>query len=165
MYGTQVRTLVQEDLTCRRAMKPTDWNYWPHVQLLLKPTCPKAHAPQENPLQCDASTASKVQPHSLKLEKAHMQQQRPSAADNKISKNNLKKNLAINLKHTFHHTTLQIHSSHKYQLLLYHMPGKVLGANRPRILLFLFLFSSLISSHPTFRLVSVYLICCKKSHT
>ena len=75
------------------------------------------------------------------------------------------KHLAINLKHTFHHTTLLIHSSHKYWLHLYCMPGKVLGANGPCIPSSLFLFSPLISSRPIFRQVPFYLIYCKKSYT
>ena len=44
MQGTQVRSLVWEDPTCRRATKPANHNYWAHA--------PKAHAPQqEKPLQ------------------------------------------------------------------------------------------------------------------
>lgn len=39
------------------------------------------------------------------------------------------KHLAINLKHTLHHTILQIHSPHKYSVPLYCMP--VLGADGP----------------------------------
>ena len=51
MQGTQVRTLVQEDPTCRGATKPVHhncWacaldsrshNYWDHVPQLMKPAC------------------------------------------------------------------------------------------------------------------------------
>ena len=76
LQGTQVRSLVQEDLTCRRATRPTChnyWtctlkiavdlrassrackpqllnpachNYWAHVSQLLKPVSSRAHVPQ-----------------------------------------------------------------------------------------------------------------------
>ena len=37
MQGTRVRTLVQEDPTCRGATKPTRHNYWAHALQLPKP--------------------------------------------------------------------------------------------------------------------------------
>ena len=37
MQGTQVRALVWEDPTCRRATKPVRHNYWARVPQLLKP--------------------------------------------------------------------------------------------------------------------------------
>ena len=39
MQGTQVRTLVQEDPTCRRATKPRRHNYRARVPQLLKLVC------------------------------------------------------------------------------------------------------------------------------
>ena len=42
---------------------------------------PRAFAPQEKPLQWEAHAPQlETNPYSLQLEKAHMQQQRPSAA-------------------------------------------------------------------------------------
>ena len=58
MQGTRVRTLVQEDPTCRRASKParhhywacalqpTSHNYWAHTLQLLKPAHSRAHVLQ-----------------------------------------------------------------------------------------------------------------------
>ena len=37
MQGTQVRALVREDPTCRKAIKPVCHNYWARVPQLLKP--------------------------------------------------------------------------------------------------------------------------------
>ena len=37
MQGTRIRALVQEDPTCRGAIKPVRHNYWAHVPQLLKP--------------------------------------------------------------------------------------------------------------------------------
>ena len=74
MQGTQVRALVQEDPTCRRATKPvrhnhwacalelTSHNYWAHLPQLLSPCAtttearvPRARAPQqEKPLRWEA---------------------------------------------------------------------------------------------------------------
>ena len=69
MQGTQVWSLVREDSTCRGASKPQGLE-------LLKPALPRAYAPQlEKPLQREALTSQ--------LEKAHMQQQRPSTNKNK----------------------------------------------------------------------------------
>ena len=58
------------------ALEPGSHNYWAHIPELLKPKCPRAHAPQqEKSLQWEA--------HTLQLEKACMQQWRPSTAKNK----------------------------------------------------------------------------------
>ena len=46
MQRTRARALAQEDPTCRGATKPICHNYWAHM--------PRAHAPQEDPLQRDA---------------------------------------------------------------------------------------------------------------
>ena len=67
MQETQVQSLVQEDPTCQEAtnpvhhnywawaLEPGSWNYWAQELQLPKPTCPKAHAPQqEKPPQWEA---------------------------------------------------------------------------------------------------------------
>ena len=76
MQGTRVRALVREDPTCQGATKPTHHNYWAcalepesHnyacVPQQLKPVQPRAHAPQEKPLQWEACTPQ------LKVAPAH----------------------------------------------------------------------------------------------
>ena len=92
MQATWVRSLVQEDPTCRGATKPvrhnywacalepTSHNYWAHVPQLLKPTCLE-------PVLCNKRshhTATKSRPCSPQLEKARMQQRRPKADKKKI---------------------------------------------------------------------------------
>ena len=72
MQETLVQSLVQEDPTCRGATKLVNHSNWAHVLQLLKPEGPGTQAPQEQPLQREA--------HEPQLEKAHMQQRRPSAA-------------------------------------------------------------------------------------
>ena len=66
MQGTQVRSLIWKDPTCRRAIKamphnwtrtlgPTSCNYRAHMLQLLKPRHSRAHAPQqEKPPQWEA---------------------------------------------------------------------------------------------------------------
>ena len=67
--GDTVQSLIQEDRTCCGATKPVchnywacvleprSHNYWAHVQQLLKPACPRAHAlQQEKPLWWEACT-------------------------------------------------------------------------------------------------------------
>ena len=88
MQGTQVRSLVWEDPTCRGATKPASHNYWACVPQLLSPhaTTTEAHTPrahalqQEKPPQWEARTPQQSCPRSPQLEKAHAQQQRPNAA-------------------------------------------------------------------------------------
>ena len=46
MQGTQFRSLVREDPTCRGATKPVRPNYWAHVPQLTKPACSGTHVPQ-----------------------------------------------------------------------------------------------------------------------
>ena len=46
MQGTWVRSLVQEDPTCRGATKPVRHNYWAGVPQLLKPVHSRACMPQ-----------------------------------------------------------------------------------------------------------------------
>ena len=104
MQGTQVRSLVWEDPTCRRATKPVCCNYWARVPQLLKAACsrarvpqllsphaatteahaPRARAPQqEKPLQCEARTPQqRVVPTRHNWRKP-VQQGRPNAAKNK----------------------------------------------------------------------------------
>ena len=77
MQGTLVWPLVAEDPTYCRATKPVSHNYWPHMPRACawqqeKPPQWKAHAPQ-----LERSF------HSQQLEKACVQQQRPSKAKNK----------------------------------------------------------------------------------
>ena len=47
MQETQPQSLVREDPTCRGATKPIQHNYWAHMQQLLKPVLPRAHALQK----------------------------------------------------------------------------------------------------------------------
>ena len=78
MQGTWVRSLVQEDSKCRQATKTVCRNYWS-----LSALEPMLHS--EKPLQWEThALQAKLAPtRSLQLEKAHMQQQRPSTAKNK----------------------------------------------------------------------------------
>ena len=74
MQETWVWSLIREDPTCLRATKPMSHNYWAcvlelgghhyraHVMQVLKPTCPRAHAPPEKPPQWES--------HSPQLEKS-----------------------------------------------------------------------------------------------
>ena len=96
MQGKRVRALVREDPTCRGATKPVRhnyWacalepashNYWARVPQLLKPAClepvllKKRTHHNEKPVH-----RMKSRRHSLELEKARAQQQRPTTAKNK----------------------------------------------------------------------------------
>ena len=62
------------------ALEPTNHNYWACILQLLKPIHPRTHAlQQEKPLQWEAHILQlKNSPCSPQLEKACMQQQRPS---------------------------------------------------------------------------------------
>ena len=63
MQGTQVRSLVREDPTCRgatkpvrhnywaRALEPASHKYWAHVPQLLKPVCLEPVLRNEKPPQ------------------------------------------------------------------------------------------------------------------
>ena len=78
MQGTQVRSLVREDPTCRGATKPVRHNYW---ACALEPT-------RLEPVLCNKEatamrslhTATKSSPCLTQLEKAHTQQRGPNAA-------------------------------------------------------------------------------------
>ena len=79
----QVWSLIQEDPTCCGAAKsvchdyracarePRSLNCWAHTPKVLKPTGPRARAPQEKPLQWEAHTPQlESSPHSPHLEKS-----------------------------------------------------------------------------------------------
>ena len=81
VQGTWVWSLVQEDPTCHRAPKLVYQSYWAYalepvshrlMPQLLKPMCPRAHAPQQG------------EAHTLQLEKACAQQQRPNTTKIKL---------------------------------------------------------------------------------
>ena len=91
IQGTQVQSLVWKDSTCYGgtkpvhhnhwacAIEPTNHNFWAYTPQLLKPTWPRAHAPQqEKSLQREAYVQQiEYSPHLLQLKKAHSQQQIP----------------------------------------------------------------------------------------
>ena len=112
MQGTWVWTLVREDPTCCRAIKPVHHNYWAwalkpmshnywspwatttetHVPQLLKPMCHNywslctqnpCPATREAPAMRSPHTATKSSPRSRQLEKARAQQRRPNRAKKK----------------------------------------------------------------------------------
>ena len=66
-------------------LEPASHNYWACMTQLLKPMCPTAHIlQQEKPVQWEAHAPQlESSPHLLQLEKAYVQQWRPSAAKNK----------------------------------------------------------------------------------
>ena len=70
MKGTHVRSLVLEDPRCCGAPEPANGNYWVHVPQSNK----RSHC-NDKPLHCSS-------PRSPQLDKASVQQQRPSAAIN-----------------------------------------------------------------------------------
>ena len=92
MQGTRVRALVREDPTCLGATKPMHhnyWacalepvshNYWARVQQLVEP------ARLEPVLRNKRSHHNEKPACSPQLEKARAQQQRSSAAKNKLKK-------------------------------------------------------------------------------
>ena len=83
MQGARVRSLVQEDPTCRGAAKPLCRNCWAHA---LEP-----HAlQQEKPPQWEAHTLQlERSPCSLQLEKTHAQRRWPGTAKNKKLKSEI----------------------------------------------------------------------------
>ena len=117
MQGTGVQCLVWENPTCLRetqpgywasTLKPPNYNYWNYwgahpTPQLLKPECPRAYAPQQDkPRQYHNEKAIQhneekptvpTHPTLLQLEKATMQQGRPSTDKNKQI--NLKKKKPI----------------------------------------------------------------------
>ena len=83
MQGTWVQSLVQEDPTWHRATKPVRHNYWAHMPQVLKPACSRACAPQQEKLLQWEAHALQLDnsPYLPQLQKACVQQQRPSAAN------------------------------------------------------------------------------------
>ena len=74
------QSLIQEDPTCCEATKPVCHKYWANTPQLPKPAC----------LACvlhkrSLSAAKKSSPHSLQLEKACVQQRRPTMAKKHIN--------------------------------------------------------------------------------
>ena len=125
MQGTWVWPLVQEDSTCHRAAKPGTPILSPHSKAhepqywvrILQPSShnywahePRAWALQpEKPPQWEACAPVKSSPHWLQLEKAHMQQQRPSTAKSKNKLNKFLKNSPSNSSRI--HNILRAHKT------------------------------------------------------
>ena len=67
--GTQVQFLVQVDLTCHRAAKPTHTNYWsPHT---LEPMlCNRRSHHHEKPVNCNQRVAPTHHLHAAQLSRA-----------------------------------------------------------------------------------------------
>ena len=89
IQGTQVRSLVQEDPTGRRATKPVRHNYWACTlepashNYWSSPAYSPCSATREATAMRSLCTSTKSNPCSLQLEKARTQQLRPNAAKNK----------------------------------------------------------------------------------
>ena len=86
MQVTLVWSLVLEDPTCCRAMKPPHCNYWECMLQLLKPAGLEPGStvwqkPQQASLR-SLSITKRSSLHSPQLEEAHTQQWRPSTAKN-----------------------------------------------------------------------------------
>ena len=61
------------------AQEPGSCNYWDHVSQLLKPACPRVHAPQEKPPQWEAHVLQiENSPQSLQLEKSPCSNEDPA---------------------------------------------------------------------------------------
>ena len=98
MQGTWVWFLVQEDPTYHRATKPRKPQLLSPYTTPTKTPAPRAHALQQKKLLQWEACAPKLEnrPCFLQLEKAHIQQQRPSATKNKqIKSRGKKKKLAL----------------------------------------------------------------------
>ena len=90
-----------------QATKLMRHKYWAHVLQLLKSKCPWACTPQqEKSLQWACTLQLETRPHSLWLEKALEQQQRPSTDKNK------NKYIFLNLKKSI--VFLQTSNEHAY---------------------------------------------------
>ena len=88
MQGTPVQSLVWEEPTCHRTAEPVRHNHW---SMLWSPQAATTEArmpgacasKQEKPLQWEAGALPwRVVPACHKLEKACMQQRRPTIAKN-----------------------------------------------------------------------------------
>ena len=72
---TRVQSQIQEDSTCHSATKPVCCNCWACGLQLRKPSLPKSALHKRS-----HHNATERSPSSPKLEKAHVQQRRPSIA-------------------------------------------------------------------------------------
>ena len=88
MEGTWVPPLVQEDCTCLGATRPVCYHYSAFMPQLWKPTFSRARVLQQEKSLPGEAHAPQLEssPHSLQLEKAHIQQWRPSTAKKKYVK-------------------------------------------------------------------------------
>ena len=78
MQETRVQLLVQEDSTCYGAVKPVYHHYWAYIQAVTTEAhVPRAYVPQQG-------KSPQWEAHALQLEKARVQQRRPSAVINKF---------------------------------------------------------------------------------
>ena len=80
MQGTRAGSLVREDSTCHGATKPVRCHYWAYT---LEPVLCNKRGHCSRPMR-----HRKEQPCTMQLEKAHVQQQRPSMAKNKYMNKN-----------------------------------------------------------------------------
>ena len=95
MQGTQVQSLIRKDpWAC--ALEPRSCNSWAHMPQLLKPSCPRTRAPQqEKTLQWEACILQlESSPCSLQLEKSPSSKNKEPTQP-KINKK-LKKNQDLN---------------------------------------------------------------------
>ena len=85
MQGTRFPSLVQEDCTCLGATRPVCYHYSAFMPQLWKPTFSRARVLQQEKSLPGEAHAPQLEssPHSLQLEKAHIQQWRPSTAKKK----------------------------------------------------------------------------------
>ena len=85
MQRILVRSLVQEDPTCCRAAEPMHYNYWSPPSLEITLHNEKALQREAHVIQLESGLCS------LQLEKAHVEQQRPSTTNKKYKKQYFKK--------------------------------------------------------------------------
>ena len=106
---TPVESLVWEDPTCCRATKSTHHSYWAYAPQLLKLTCPRVRAPQqEKSPQWEASEPQlKSSPCSPQLQKSLCSSEDP--AQPKIKKYFKKKRKE---KQEYHHPDLTPNIQH-----------------------------------------------------
>ena len=88
MQGMPVQSLVQEGPMCGQAAEPVSHSYSTHMLQLRKPVSLESLLPSKRRHCKWEACAWKLEssPHSLQLEKTHMQQQRPSVATKRIFK-------------------------------------------------------------------------------
>ena len=92
MQGTPVQTLVLQDSICHGATEPDSHNYWGHALQLSRTVClePVLHNKEATTMRSQGTTM-KSSPHLPQLEKAQVQQWRPTTADKYINKSFFKK--------------------------------------------------------------------------